>query len=70
MEEAIQFTTDLGKEGHKGPGKVIFSPEERFSSSKGENAKIGRIWGILAPLTERRFTETTRYFTEPGWVLE
>ena len=30
MEEAIQFTTDLGKEGHKGPGKVIFSPEERF----------------------------------------
>jgi len=29
----------LEKEGHKGPDKLIFSPEERFSSSKGENAK-------------------------------
>jgi len=39
MEEAIQLTTDLEKEGRKGPDKLIFSPEKRFSSSEGENAK-------------------------------
>jgi len=39
MEEAIRLTTDLEKEGRKGPDKLIFSPEKRFSSSEGENAK-------------------------------
>jgi len=36
MEEAIQFTTSLEKEGHEGPGKAMFSPKEEFSSSEGK----------------------------------
>ena len=30
MEEAIQLTKDLDKEGYKGPDKLIFSPEVSF----------------------------------------
>ena len=39
MEEALEFTTGLEKNGHKRPSKATSSFEEGFSSSEEKNAK-------------------------------
>jgi len=76
MEEAIQLTTDLEKEGRKGPDKLIFSPEKRFYRLREKMQNRSNLEHISSS-DKKKVYRTTKYYIQSldgcrnkirGWV--